>query len=265
MKLQNNSPYISKIEALLVECAELLAYNGYVLQHTPEYINFERNIESFINEYDLSDTPNWKRITPCLLKQKNQYLTNNEVRDIIISLLGLKNCNAENSLSFDRVFISHSSKDIKIIEPFVRLLEFIGLNPSNLFCSSVDGYGIPISKNIYEYIKEEFVSKNIFVIIMLSHNYYNSKPGLNEMGATWVMSKEYICILLNGFEFSQIEGTIDAQKVGFKITDISRLDEFKNKLVKGLRLKMPDAIEWEKKKREFISQLPPPKADDLGT
>ena len=255
MKIQNNTPYLAKIDALLVECAELIAYNGYIVQNTPEYIKFERNIESFVNEYNLSNTQNWKQIYPYLLKKQNQYLTNEEVREIVISLLGLKNYDVQNSLSFDRVFISHSSDDIGFVEPFVRLLEFIGLNQSNLFCTSVQGYGIPLGKNIYDYIKEEFVSKNIFVIMMLSHNYYESKPGLNEMGATWVMSKEYVSILLDVFDFSQIYGAIDAQKIGFKITDISRLDEFKNRLVEGLKLRMPDDTEWERKRNEFINVI----------
>ena len=255
MKIQNNTPYLAKIDALLVECAELIAYNGYVVQNTPEYIKFERNTESFISEYNLSDTQNWKSILPYLLKRQNQYLTLKEAREIIIALLGLKNYDIQKSLSFDRVFISHSSEDMGFVEPFVRLLEFAGLNQSNLFCTSVHGYNIPLGKNIYEYIKEEFVSKNIFVIMMLSHNYYKSKPSLNEMGATWVMSKEYVSILLNGFDFPQIEGSIDAQKIGFKITDISRLDEFKNKLVEGLKLKMPDVTEWETKRNEFINVI----------
>jgi hypothetical protein len=252
MKLQNNTPFIANIEALLVECAELIAYNGTVVQSTPEYIKFERNIESFVIEYNLLYTPEWRNISPYLLKKQNQYLTNDEMREIIISLLGLKNYHPQKSLYFDRVFISHSSEDIKYVQPFVELLKFLGLNTSNLFCSSIHEYGIPLGINIYEYLKHEFVNKNIFVIMMLSSNYYSSKPCLNEMGATWVMSKEYLSILLDGFEFSQIEGSIDPQKIGFKITDISRLDEFKDKIIEGLKLKTPNDEDWIRIRDRFI-------------
>ena len=37
--------------------------------------------------------------------------------------------------------------------------------------------------------REEF-NNNLFVIFMLSSNYYKSVPCLNEMGATWVLKKK---------------------------------------------------------------------------
>lgn len=46
------------------------------------------------------------------------------------------------------VFISHSSKDKEFAEALVDLLESIGLNKDTLFCSSVAGYGLGLSKNI---------------------------------------------------------------------------------------------------------------------
>ena len=42
------------------------------------------------------------------------------------------------------VFISHSSKYIAFVESLVDLLENIGLDDSNLFCSSIPGYWIDL-------------------------------------------------------------------------------------------------------------------------
>lgn len=42
-----------------------------------------------------------------------------------------------------KIFIIHSSEDLKYVEPFVELLADIGLTNDNLFCSSVLGYIIP--------------------------------------------------------------------------------------------------------------------------
>jgi hypothetical protein len=238
-----------------VECAELHAYNGTVIQSTPEYRRFEKKLNLFANKYNLINTNGWANIDKHLLKATNQYLTNGEIREIIISLLGFKTTSIPKYSSFDRIFISHSSKDVGYVEPFVRLMEFIGLDKTNMFCSSIHDYGIPLGKNIYEYLKSEFTDKNILVVMMLSDNYYDSKPSLNEMGATWAMSKEYVSILLNGFEFSQIEGSIDPQRIGFKINDVSRLNEFKDKLISGLNLSDINYANWERERNAFLTKI----------
>ena len=43
---------------------------------------------------------------------------------------------------------SHSSKDKAFVEELVELLESIGFDENNLFCSSVDGYGIGLGEDI---------------------------------------------------------------------------------------------------------------------
>lgn len=160
-----------------------------------------------------------------------------------------------NRNKFDRIFISHSSDDIEYVKPFVELLESLGLDKKTMFCSSVKGYRIPIGRNIYEYLKTEFTDKNILVVMIMSNNYYDSEPCLNEMGATWVMSKEYITILVNDFEFDQLKGCVDSQKIGFTITDTDRLDEFKDKLVDGLGITLSSDYDWEAARDSFIAKI----------
>lgn len=41
-----------------------------------------------------------------------------------------------------KIFISHSSKDVKYVEPIVELLADIGMTNDNLFCSSIPDYGM---------------------------------------------------------------------------------------------------------------------------
>lgn len=50
------------------------------------------------------------------------------------------------------------------------------------------------------------------------------------------MAHEYVHILIKGFEFNQIEGAVDPQKIGFKMADKYRLNEFKDNLINELRL-----------------------------
>lgn len=47
-----------------------------------------------------------------------------------------------------RIFVSHSSKDIEYVSKLVALLDDMGLDQTQVFCSSLPGYNIPIDKDI---------------------------------------------------------------------------------------------------------------------
>lgn len=247
--------YIANINELLQICAELIGLEGRITMHSSEYIDFEQKLKTFANRYDLLGTAQWKTIENYFLTKNNSILTNGETREIIQCLVKLKQLKVPHHNRFDRIFISHSSADIDYVKPFVELLESLSLNKQTMFCSSINGYRIPIGYNIYEYLKTEFTDKNILVLMIMSDNYYSSKPCLNEMGATWVMSKEYLAILIKGFEFNQIEGSVDPQRIGFKITDADRLNEFKDKLVEGLNLTPLSDDAWDALRDKFLSKI----------
>lgn len=42
---------------------------------------------------------------------------------------------------FMKIFISHSSKD-KFVKSFVDFLTSLGINPNDIFCSSLEGQGV---------------------------------------------------------------------------------------------------------------------------
>lgn len=136
----------------------------------------------------------------------------------------------------NKVFISHSQKDIKIVEKFVDLLNRIGLDRNTLFCSSVPGFNIKQgSGDIFDYLRSEFNNNNLFVVFILSKNYYESVACLNEMGATWVLQKQYQTILLPEFDFKDIVGAINLRDISFKLDDkfnrISAMGEFKDNII----------------------------------
>ena len=56
------------------------------------------------------------------------------------------------------VFIIHASADKIFVEELVDLLETMGLDATNLFCSSVPGYWIGLSKNIYAELFKLFLT-----------------------------------------------------------------------------------------------------------
>ncbi len=101
-----------------------------------------------------------------------------------------------------QIFMSHASNDYSIVEPFVIMLERIGVKPFQLFCSSIDGYHIPQGSNIYDYLREKMSTNNLFFIMMLSESYYKSAACLNEMGAAWIKQHKYQAILLPCIDYA---------------------------------------------------------------
>lgn len=159
-----------------------------------------------------------------------------------------------------KIFISHSTLDQSYVSYLVRLLELLGLNSNNLFCSSAKGYGVPLGRNIYDYLREQFQDFDLRVFFILSANYYDSVASMNEMGAAWVLQHKYTSILLPRFEFKNIKGAIDPQKLSIKLD--APESELKDKL-NGLKdtlsaeFTLPHVKEtvWESYRDEFIEKV----------
>ena len=97
------------------------------------------------------------------------------------------------------IFISHSTRDSQYVEILVDLLRKIGFTEDNLFCSSYPGYGIPLGKNIYSFLKDCFTDYELHVLFVISEsNYYSSPASLNEMGAAWVKGRKQFQFFCQG-------------------------------------------------------------------
>ncbi|MFI3326337.1 MAG: hypothetical protein R3Y35_09210 [Clostridia bacterium] len=160
-----------------------------------------------------------------------------------------------------KIFISHSSEDKNSVELFVELLEFIGLDNDNMFCSSIPGYGIPLGKKIYDYLRDEFNNFELHVIFIHSENFYSSCVCLNEMGAAWMAKNKYTSILLPNFSFSKMKGVVNSSDIAIKLDndDVSdtrhRLDELYRTIIYDFGLKAKFASRWEEKRNKFITEV----------
>lgn len=159
-----------------------------------------------------------------------------------------------------KVFVSHASNDKSFVELFVNLLEDIGLSEDEIVCSSIPGYGIPLGKDIYDWLSEQFQNCDLHIIFVLSNNYYNSVACLNEMGAAWVLKQKYDTVLLPEFDFPQIKGAINPQQIGIKLdSDCAelnqRLNELKDSLIEEFELKSLSASKWERHRNEFVCKI----------
>jgi len=158
----------------------------------------------------------------------------------------------ENPIS--KVFISHASKDAEIVEEMIEILEYVGLDSNQIFCTSFEGYGIELGENFLDSIKGELSSDSL-VIFILSKNFYESAVCLCEMGATWVLAKEHIPVLIPPLDFSDIKGVIPLSQ-GFKINEPLKLNLFKEKIEKIFSLQNTVSMStWERKRDRVLSRI----------
>jgi hypothetical protein len=189
------------------------------------------------------------------------------IDDIILNLRDLTN-NMDNDtnsteqenlqLKNKKIFISHSSDDVKYVQAICELLEVVGLGKEDIFCSSIPGYGIPVGNNIYDYLRNEFISNDLIVIFVLSDNYYKSVPCMNEMGAAWILKNKHYSFLVPSFEFHNVKGAIDPRDIAIKLDDTSlsfALNGFREELEKSFLIQDIDLNRWERYRTKFIESI----------
>lgn len=161
----------------------------------------------------------------------------------------------ENKKKSPMVFISHSSKDKDFVEALVNLLEDIGLNKNTLFCSSVAEYGLGLSADIFDTLRELFKSHDLYMIFIHSPRYYQSPVSLNEMGAAWVLRTDFCSILTADMDFTDLRGVINGSTIGIKVDadDATfQLNDLYKKVQDMFNLTPLDSNLWERKRNAFL-------------
>jgi hypothetical protein len=153
-----------------------------------------------------------------------------------------------------KIFISHASKDSDIVEEIIEMLESIGIESNQIFCTSFEGYGIGLGENFLDAIKSELAADSL-VLFVLSNNFYSSPVCMCEMGATWVLSKEHIPIIVPPLSYADIKVVIPLTQ-GFVLTDPLKLNSFKEKIETSFNLTNPLSFStWERKRDRICNRL----------
>ena len=213
--------------------------------------NVGRNVVFVYSRADvLKDNRYSKDITRDIMEQTQQYI---------------KHVRGESKEEKEKVkkpllFISHSSATENIATNLVQLLRTLGFNNKNLFCSSVPGYDIKEGEDIYDTLASKFQDYNIFVIFLLSSEYYQSAACLNEMGAPWVLKANYPTIVCPGFSIPEIKGAINPSKMAVVLEDNKRvngkLNNLKDRLIEFFGLpEVEDDTIGENDRNKFIESI----------
>lgn len=111
-------------------------------------------------------------------------------------------------MGIPKVFISHAYKDRLLVDEFVNLLTRSGIAAEQIVCSSTPGTQLHTGNSLFTELRRELSNEKVYVIFMLSENFYASSVCLNEMGAVWIRNAKWQTLLLPGFTFEQIRGVI---------------------------------------------------------
>lgn len=87
------------------------------------------------------------------------------------------------------IFISHSAKDIELVNSLNTFLLSLGLTQNDIFCSSINGQGVKTGKRISDTIQNKLRESNILIFV-ITQNFIKSPYCTNELGAGWILSNE---------------------------------------------------------------------------
>ncbi len=235
-KAGNIGNYLEQLEIAL-EKMDLKAIK-YCLKQAQTWYNqnIERLMKSPYNAHKLEHKTNYEKINQFILKVSqipDNYVFQNEVAE------------CKNSFS-PIIFISHSSSDKKYGDALRKFIVGLGVKDEQLIYTSHELNGIPMDKNIYEYLRENFDNK-VFMIILWSNTYLESPACLNEMGAAWVTQSDYTNIYVPDFEFGNPkyhECAVDTRKMGAVLKNDghckTKMIELKNKILKMFNLEIDE-------------------------
>lgn len=153
-----------------------------------------------------------------------------------------------------RVFVSHAANDKPLADAFVDLLQTGGgVDSKDVFCTSLEGLGVPSGEDFISYIRRE-IQKPEVVILLLSPNYFASQFCLAELGASWAMSHRALPLLVPPLQYSDVKGVLLSTQVDLLDSE-NDLDRFFENFTQALKVG-PSVARWGVKKKQFLLKLP---------
>lgn len=159
-----------------------------------------------------------------------------------------------------KIFISHSPEDVDYVAQIAKLLIGMGLNNTQIFCTSLPGHGIPEDTDIFDYLMDQHSEYALHVIFVHSDNYYKSTISLNEMGVAWALRSEATSFLLPGVGIREMTGVVNSNIFSVKLYDNTNelkneLNQFFEKITNEFDVAKIDDFVWEEKRDFFVGEV----------
>jgi hypothetical protein len=109
-----------------------------------------------------------------------------------------------------KIFISHCAEDSAIAQSLAELFHSsLRLSKSDIRCTSVDGYRLPVGANTDEQLRREVLDAPVLVGL-ISHHSFESAYVLFELGARWGKNASLAPLLAPGVSTSILKGPISS-------------------------------------------------------
>lgn len=152
------------------------------------------------------------------------------------------------------VFISHAAKDEALVEEFVDLLHVgVGIQPDDIFCSSLPGMDIPTGAAFISHIKAQVTNPDL-VLLMISPDFLKSQFCQHEVGASWALSLPIYPIIVPPLDYADVSGVLAGTQMA-KLNDKESLNDLRDDLTEKLKLKPYRTSHWERKRDKFLVRL----------
>ena len=154
----------------------------------------------------------------------------------------------------NKIFISHAVADKDLVDAFVDLLQTgANISTTDIFCSSLEGMGIPPGKNFIEFIKDKLQDPKV-VIVFLTQNYLESQFCQCELGASWILSTAIIPIIVEPLSFNDVKAVLTGTQC-VQIKDKLKLTEAIIELNKIIGNRKYNSARWEVKRDKFLEKI----------
>lgn len=118
-----------------------------------------------------------------------------------------------------KLFISHSSKDRKLVEEFIEFLQLgMGVKKADIFCTAYPEI-LATGRGFVEEIHKQMQECEM-VLFIITEEYLQSAFCLAEMGAAWGMGKQ--CFPLLTVDYRRLDGT---PLLGIQMRKLSSIDD----------------------------------------
>jgi len=152
------------------------------------------------------------------------------------------------------VFISHATADKAVVDMLVDLIETgMGISHSKIFCTALEGMGIPPGSNFIEFIRGQ-IQRPKAVVLLLTQTYVTRPFCLAELGAAWAMGHQVFPLVLPPLRVGDL-GDVLANSQMLRLDDPYALSQLREELTTALGVVLGNLQRWEVKRDQFLEKL----------
>lgn len=153
-----------------------------------------------------------------------------------------------------RIFISHATADKDIADALVDLLKTgADVRTAQIFCASLEGYGVPEGEDFVEYIRTQIESP-VLVVAVISPAYYESAFCVCELGAAWAMQHSLFPVVVPPLTYGELQGVISKTQGGY-IKEAAKLDNLRDRVLSVLGIAPVATALWNDKRDQFLVRM----------